>query len=434
MHLFWTMFREVSKTPPRMDRKKEGSPPPLGKDWEISLAYSVYDRGRWSRKRMSSAGVLDIGFFATTEPATKAVHVQGTRILSPADYTVRAQVTGGDLPQLQLYVYSRKPERMWTDVAHRRPAVHLSPAQVELVCRFDLNGCNGALVPIAPSARADSSGRRHAGMMEAAAVRKRSAVRAAVGTVRSLGRIRPFHLGNGGLISAPAGYHVHGMRFAAPHNAGGALLALSAGDARGLAVALPQARTSRRDVAILPVIDPKAPGQGGLYPFFFQDQFRSYFARPIYTDWQPPPFVPIPLGRAFAPRVVPRRVVKPAPARKAGGRGRREDLEELAALAPEAVDEWEDQQDAAWHPDDSAEILGLFKKKRRRKAAPAAPPQARPAAPAPRRPAPAPVRRAPAPAPPPRPRRGGPAPRPDLEQRLWFVPFEHADTCPRSAR
>ena len=61
MHLFWTMFREVSKTLPELKRETKGPPPSLGKDWEIQLAYSVYDRGRWSRKRMSTGGVIDQG-------------------------------------------------------------------------------------------------------------------------------------------------------------------------------------------------------------------------------------------------------------------------------------------------------------------------------------------------------------------------------------
>ena len=58
MHLFWTMFREVNKKLPPLDRKNEGPPPELGKDWEIQLAYSVYERGRWSRKRMSTGSVV----------------------------------------------------------------------------------------------------------------------------------------------------------------------------------------------------------------------------------------------------------------------------------------------------------------------------------------------------------------------------------------
>ena len=60
MHLFWTMFREVNKKLPPLDRKNEGPPPELGKDWEIQLAYSVYERGRWSRKRMSTGSVVDV--------------------------------------------------------------------------------------------------------------------------------------------------------------------------------------------------------------------------------------------------------------------------------------------------------------------------------------------------------------------------------------
>jgi hypothetical protein len=59
LHLFWATFREVSKKPPKQSREAKGPILELGKDWEIHLAYAVYDRGRWSRKRVSDGGILD---------------------------------------------------------------------------------------------------------------------------------------------------------------------------------------------------------------------------------------------------------------------------------------------------------------------------------------------------------------------------------------
>src|SRR5262249_21240790 len=98
MHLFWTLFREVSKPVPKLDRSTKGPPPTAGKDWEIQLAYSMYDRGRWSRKRMSTGSVIDAG---TIIQIGRAEILDGSRVLSPSDYTLRATVTErGDLAQL----------------------------------------------------------------------------------------------------------------------------------------------------------------------------------------------------------------------------------------------------------------------------------------------------------------------------------------------
>ena len=114
MHLFWTMFREKPKDPPPMKQGGKGPPPSLGKDWEIELAYSVYDRGKWSRKRMSSGGVVDIlNVLLKVIEVDKEKHYEyeGSRIIDQSDYTLRATVTDtGDLPQLHVHVYRRNIE------------------------------------------------------------------------------------------------------------------------------------------------------------------------------------------------------------------------------------------------------------------------------------------------------------------------------------
>jgi len=140
MHLFWTVFREVSKPVPKLKRESKGSPPPVGKDWEIQLAYSVYDRGKWSRKRMSAGGVIDQGTIIQLGVVSPVI---GSHSLSPSDYTLRATVTSsGDLPQLHLHLYCRAPQNM-----HVLARALLAPREVQLVARFELDGCNGALIP-----------------------------------------------------------------------------------------------------------------------------------------------------------------------------------------------------------------------------------------------------------------------------------------------
>src|SRR5262249_51542402 len=120
----------------------EGPPPPLGKDWEIALAYTVYDRGKWSRKRMSTGAVVDVQTFLTVPGPKGVAKHEGSRALSPSDYTLRAAVAGSDPPKLQVHLYCRAVDRMRT-IGH----VSLAPSEVDLVATFDLNGCNGALVP-----------------------------------------------------------------------------------------------------------------------------------------------------------------------------------------------------------------------------------------------------------------------------------------------
>jgi hypothetical protein len=424
MHLFWTSFREVSKPVPRMERSTKGSPPELGKDWEIHLAYSVYDRGRWSRKRMSAHGVRDIGSFITIKHVKGKLHtrIDGTESLSPSDYTLRATIVeAGGLPRLVLHLYCR------ADGATPGRA-QLQPSQVQLIARFALNGCNGALVPerasfVRPPVMAVPPTRARSG---------RNRARAAVATPPRQSFSHPFRLGQGGALNAPSGYRVAGMGYAAQPG-GGALLALPAADTRGLSVVLPGAPQMRTGVSVVPVTNPRHPEDRRLFPFFFQDRHRSYFVRPIYADWKrPAPAMAPVLGRRALPPPPPaaRRGVRPSPkaavrtlARRLGGR--REDAEavdETMLLSPEAQDAWEDAQGEAWHPDDAE---ALFRRKRKRKRAPA--------------PRPAPGRQAPrrAAAPPPRPaaRAVGRVQRAPAmqagyhERKLQFLPFEHTDTC-----
>ena len=420
MHLFWTAFREVSKKLPPMSRQSKGSPQSVGKDWEIHLAYSVYDRGRWSRKRMSSHGVRDILSFPINFRVVDKIPThdfEGSRLLSPADYTLRATVNdGGDLPRLFLHLYRRTVEGM----ENERPK--LAAAGVTLVGRFTLNGCSGALEPVR-----DSHSER---VPPVRALAKRRLLPAALGNVRrSRGAVHPFRVSHARTFNAPTGYHISGMGYSASPGRSGPLLALPAGDTRGVGVALPAPRAQQGAVHILPVINPNDPNQRGLFPFFFQDEFRSYFVRPIYTDWRPPRLVAMPLAgpRAF-PRVRPALIAKrklAALPRLRGGRGRREDIEDLPELIFEAQDAWEDQEDEAWHPDDAAEA----RNQPQRKSTPKPRPQDRPM-PAPR-PAPPPARRPTAP-----PARATAVSRVVMrqqagyhEQQLHFTPFEHPDTC-----
>jgi hypothetical protein len=419
MHLFWTMFREVSKKLPPLSRKSTGSPPAVGKDWEIQVAYSVYDRGRWSRKRMSSRGIVDMLSLPVNVRVVDKVPVhdfEGSRLLSQADYTLRATVSErGDLPRLFLHLYRRTVESVTND------GPKLAAAGVTLVGRFALNGCNGALEP----GRGSHSERVPA----VRAMAKRRLLPAAMGNVRrSRGAVHPFRVSNGGIFNAPTGYHISGMGYAASPGRSGPLLALQAGDARGVGVALPAPRTQQGTVRILPVINPNHPDQRALVPFFFQDDFRSYFVRPIYTDWRPPRLVAMPLAaqRAF-PRARPAAMAKgkPAPLRRRGGRGRREDIDDLPELIFEAQDAWEDQEDEAWHPDDAAEA----RSPRQRTSAPKPRPQGRPMPAA--RPTRTPARRAAAPVAP-----AAAVPQVVMrqqagyhERQLHFTPFEHPDTC-----
>ncbi len=299
MHLFWTSFREVNKPVPPLDRGGKGPPPAAGKDWEISLAYSVYDRGRWSRKRLSAGGVVDVGTYMiprrlSSEARKKgelAWEYQGTQMLSPSNYTLRSSVVEREgLPQLLLSLYSR----VELDLHGLHDRLPLRRDQVRLITRFALNGCNGALVP-----------ERTRFVREPAmppvwhAPRGRGRAKAFLGARPSPSASHPFRLGQGGILNVPTGYHVDGMLYSTEPGAGRALLALPTADSRGISVALRGTPASRLGVSIVPVINPTTPEDRDLYPFFFQDPYRSYFVRPTTPNWRPGTLVSVPaLGPA----------------------------------------------------------------------------------------------------------------------------------------
>ena len=439
MHLFWALFREVSKPAPPMDRESKEPPPVVGKDWEIQLAYTVYDRGKWSRKRLSSAGVKDAGDFRSFQPQPEkkppVLHMDGTQLLPTSAYTLRAsQSTSGGLPQLHVHVYSRTVRSI------SRGHVTLAPTQVERVASFALDGCNGALVPQPlQSSRSPVHEGRAAQVKRIGPLRLRRQTQAGVAAVGYSGPSHSFQLTSGGRLHAPVGYHVDGMGFTA--GGSGPLLALQPSAGRGVSVALQRSPGGPGGAFALPVMHSSAFDPQNLYPFFFRDRFRSYFARPIGQGWRPALFMRPPAIRrvaAPAPKVGRRRPTpiarpKPGAALRRGGRGRREDVElfepiELAPAVelwpPEALDAWEDEQDEAWYPDDAAELKlpRLFKKKRKR--APARPqPRPQPARPA----APPARRRAVVAKPRPTPQVRRPTGYNDV--RLQFTPFEHSGTC-----
>jgi hypothetical protein len=427
LHLFWTVFREVSKPPPAPSTKREKPPAKVAKDWEVQLAYSVLDRGRWSRKRLSADGALDRLDFHVFRGSE--LTMEGSGALSPRDYTLRAAVHGS---RLELALYRRRIDSL-RSAASTSIRAGLADGEVDEVARFGLDGCNGELVLTrAPHGR----GVTIVGLPPAVGRRvplrgKRGRRPPSQPTVRS---------SPGGRALAPAGYRVDGSRFSPARGSGGALLTLPAPRGGGLTPVLGAPRQARGSdgVRLVPLVD---PGQhaGRLFPFFFQDRQRTYFARPVYSDWQPPRLVAVPLigRRALPPAVASalRRRSAAHPARRgrpAAGRGRREELEldleleqqaeqELETLAadPDRLDAWEDTEDEAWHPDDLTE-----------RRTPRRPPPQRPPQPAAR------GRR-----PPPAPARPLAIPRPAAPQivvrreeghhreKLRFYPFEHPDTC-----
>jgi hypothetical protein len=455
MHLFWTSFREVAKHVPPQKKDDQGPPPKAGKDWEIRLAYTVYDRGKWSRTKMSASGVVDEQSFAVLSPVEDGPQVAGTNVLSPSDYTLRASVTGDGLteePQLQIRLFRRAADRVRTsrDFA---PGPTLADAQVDLLATFTLDGCNGALVPdhdrsvgeglvvgpwaqkfeadyakmfIAPlGAFAGKAGgalqklQRDFGHDEV--VRLSNKVNA---------RAKRKHVS----LNGPSGYQVDGTGFSPSVATTGAktnvpLLAVRSAHFNGLRQSpvggvTPVLGTQRSDTSgtrVVPVVDSVAPDNMGLYPFFFQDRFRSYFARPMYSGrlrWQR---MAVPLVGRFAAPPATRRQPPQAPhaqrARRRRG-GAREEIDETAldfdAMAPEARRAWEEHEDGMWHPDDVAEAQPARRKRTRQRAGqrPGFPPRPGNAA------------------------RRSPTSATRLskvssyhEQKLRFIPFEHPSTC-----
>ncbi len=411
LHLFWSVFREVSKPPPPPNTKQERPPAKVAKDWEVQLAYSVLDRGRWSRKRLSAApGAVDRLDFLVFQG--KEVRKEGSTAISPRSYTLRASARGA---RLQIEVYRRRVDTLRaTGVASIQAA--LSDGEVDLVARFALDGCNGELVL---SKRPRPGGPIVVGTPSP--VRKGSVFRGRARKARPV----PRAAGPAGRTLAPPGYRIDGSGFVPARSSGGALLVLPAPRGGGLTSVFGAARQARSSggVRLVTAVDP-GQGDGQLFPFFFQDRQRTYFARPVYTAWQPPRLVAVPLigRRALPPAVVStlRRLRGAQAARSArrgrppaGGRGRREDDLDLR-------DAREESEDEAWHPDDAAE-----------RRAPRRPPPPRPSGrPAPPRPGGRPALPRPVALAAPRPvqtvvrREEG-----HHKEKLRFVPFEHPDTC-----
>src|SRR6185436_16177376 len=109
--------------------------------------------------------------------------------ISPSAYTLRPHIVeGGELPELDLFLYCRNA----SGGAGERIILH--PSYVHLVAKFELQGCNGALVPD----REQSGGPPPVHAL-AEASRKRGRVRAAMGVSRVQHTVHHgFHLGSGG--------------------------------------------------------------------------------------------------------------------------------------------------------------------------------------------------------------------------------------------
>jgi hypothetical protein len=440
LHLFWTVFREANKAPPPLESPRgtqNKAPSKLGKDWEISLAYAVYDRGRWSRKRMSTGGVRDVLRIHTLRK--DALDIDGSTVLGPGDYTLRATLSDNPA-RLHLHLYRRAIDAV-SSSEPRAPRVVLQKVHVDLIAVFDLDGCNGALspdrehrdggayfvgTPKSPGRAPNDRDPAAFGAWVASHGTWNASNIAWIASRARVSHLHDFRISDGGGLNAPSGYQVDAMSFAASRAMGPSLLALPSPHGGGLARALGTARTSSRGVRIVPVVDPRHPAARGLFPFFFQDRTRSYFARPVYTNLRPARLVAVPLvGPAVVERSRSRKALSrtvPAARRgRTGGRGRREEIGEIDGeafaeieMAPEARDAREAEQDDTWHPEDAAEARGRS------------------------RPRPAPLRRAPARRTPARPQRAPVRTQPPVrmqrqeayhEQQLRFSPFEHPATC-----
>ncbi|MGH9892195.1 MAG: neuraminidase-like domain-containing protein, partial [bacterium] len=376
MHLFWTIFREKSKPTP--DLKKDAAPFKLGKDWEIGLAYSVYDRGRWTRKQLSSANVVDNVNVQSVTLSKKGpvFSIEGSAWLPASAYTLRADAQNGSF-SLTIYLYRRAVDslRAARTVLRAFEDALLSKTDVELVARFELVGCNGELGPVTLGSSA-----RIVHLGPQVSPRKRR--RAQPSRLPPPTQLPPFQVSSGGRLPVPPGYIVDGNGFSAAESPG-ALLSMRTSTG-GMGVVLGRSRGSPRGIRILPIVDTSRRPIAGLFPFFFQDPLRTYFVRPV-AIWigpselrRPPTTVPLvgPAARVIVPHFGRRPGARLA-RRTSGARGRRRESLELAQselaleadlglerseggaseadLHLEAIDDWEDAEDEAWHPDDASE-------------------------------------------------------------------------------
>jgi|GEM_PF-1982115 len=388
MHLFWTIFREASKKTPPMN--KEAQPYTLGKDWEISVAYSVYDRGKWSRKQVSQGAVVDVlGIPIIPRPNRKKKNKRGPRLegsawLNPRNYTLRAIAgdgDGGKAPgKVQIFVYRRAFSRIHTVTVSEpsTPDALLSHNSADAVGWFQLDGCSGNIRPV----RAPSFAGRV--VVQAAGPRRRRARKR--GFWARLGRgfkkerkrprssrlrsVRPFNHQRGGRLNVPPGFIIDGVGYVAR---GRARTLSQPGHDGGNQVVLRIRKAAR--TRMLPVYEPNAREERKLRPFFLQDQWRTYFARPVEVAFgERTKTIRIrPRVWRFTPRFGRRRG-RGARKRRARTTRRREDVELALAedgMAPleelEAIELAEDDEDEAWHPDDAAERRKRRRRKRRRR-------------------------------------------------------------------
>lgn len=466
LHLFWTIFREKSKPSPKL--ASDRPPFVLGKDWEISLAYSVYDRGRWTRKQMSAGGVIDrmklifVAEFLADSKAKSAPRVEGSAWLPPSAYTLRA--TASDtLGRIRVYLYRRAVDQIraaWSPKPQSSVEL-LSPIDVQLIASFKLDGCNGQLYP-SRTRKTGDVGLGWRGVRKQVGNRKTFSGRTL--TKKDTDRLKDyeidpkqyqhhskqlpsFRVARGGRLNAPPGYQVDGVGLSLSRRKG-ALLSLPATGSGGLKQVLGPARIAIGNVRILPVVDTAPWPSRGLAPFFYQDLRRSYFVRPV-PIWAGTKIFRVlvarPLVGARAKLLVPRfgRGRRPLKRKRKRGRSRRRESLEMilheeyphfvlesadegdttrGPFSSEVIDNWEDQEDEAWHPDDAAERRRR-KRKRKRKRKRSSKPAARSART---------VRRAPTPPRPPAVQRLQYQSRiqsAHWEQRLRFIPFEHPQTC-----
>ncbi len=440
LHLFWAEFREKSKPTPKM--KKDAAPFTLGKDWEIHIAYSVYDRGHWSRKRLSSKGIHDrlellfLSEFLSNREKGKMPRIEGSAWLQRSSYYFRASVSRNTLT---LNLYRRAVDRMQAGRATAKSGERiLSRGQVEVIGRFQLSGCSGELAPLRDTHRQ----RVNVGIPIS---RKRS---------RRRGRRLPpapnmgaFQTGRGGRLPVPSGYRVDGTGFS-PATARGPMLQMPTSTSGGMAQILSRQRGSGRGVRVLPVTDTRGQ-DNGMFPFFFQDGRRSYFARPTPV-WigertvRIPVAVPLsgPSAKRFVPRLGRKSRLNRARRRRAESlellseetsldnalgltfdaadvdstdESERHEHDALKAsksltLYDESADNWEDNEDYEWHPDDASERRSRRRLRRKRRRGANRPTTRKPAQQ--RRTRMVQIRR-----------------RAHWEQRLKFTTFEHPQTC-----
>ena len=380
LHLFWAEFREKNKpTPPP---KKDAKPFLLGKDWEIHLAYSVYDRGHWSRKQMSKGGVLDsVSFFFMAEFLRKrkkgsAPRVEGSSWINPSAYTLQVKLLRGS--RLYIYLYRRmvSPQQASRSNSPRNSDRLLMPNTLELIGRFQLQGCNGELTPV-----------RHRGKMfkdmhqVGHVSRNRRGRRVARPRDPRVGNFQPHQ---GGRMSIPQGYRVDAVGYR-PNRRLGSTLAVP--DGRQTVPVLTTRPRSLGDIKILPVLD-NASSAGGVSPFFFQDARRSFFVKPSPV-WIGASIkrvaVAVPLVGPKASGIVHRGKGKILRRRRRRSSGKESEValanviqteqalklkvEETHPFDPildEEIDNIEVEIEEAWHPEDAAEIRWPFGRRRRR--------------------------------------------------------------------